>query len=137
MQISCAHLPKNDALSQSDPLVSIYMKSEKGAPYTYVGQTEAQKNQPSPVFATPVKCTVAPGFDIKVCVYDVDASEEVKEEDLIGYAYVFSGEMFLGQEGRVELFLLDNEGAHASDGKAMCWLDYSTQSSEQDGRNDE
>ena len=93
LKIQCKHLPKNDVITKSDPLVAIYAKNNSNG-FSLVGKTEWQQNNHDPIFDRRITLhmtdspdfvkTFMKGCDLVLHVYDVDGAGQIQPNALLG-----------------------------------------------------
>jgi hypothetical protein len=129
-------LPKNDLLSDSDPLAVLYVKNKEGK-FSFVSQTEHIENEHNPDFEKVLEFKYTlPGERsesdadsdptvFKLLYYDVDENEALDADDLLGSVEFTLADLLKKQTSQklsgaeaVELPLLDKLKQIANDGAA-------------------
>jgi hypothetical protein len=115
MRVSCKSLPKNDLLSQSDPVAALYVQRRGETKFSHLASTELQKNEANPVFESPVELTFAEddALQLKLCVFDADDDGKMDEKDMLGVAKFDTAAVtaaLAGGDKALTLPLVDNTG---------------------------
>lgn len=119
-KVSCRALPNNDILSKSDPLAAVYVKLN--GKYSLKDHTEHMVNNHDPDFADTVSVEFVPGIagELRICLFDVDANENIDPEAMLGFANFTSSQ--LNEAGTLTLPLMTRFGTQGNDGKSTVTL---------------
>jgi hypothetical protein len=115
--IACKNLPRGDAHSESDPLVAVYrLDRASGGDFVSAGQTEHVLNEHDPFFLRSVllDAVLDAGDDdvvLRVCVYDVDDNEHIREDDMLASTVVSLRHLTAKLGRAVRYQLVDGGGA--------------------------